>query len=438
MKIDRLFRPLALSMMSVCLALACTRPEAAAPATREALEHAHDHPGESDLDRPIEALFGDTCEHGLQTFECDECRYEVGVVKVDASLFEDGLIRTARAVERAVEAPIALTGEVRFDERLVAHLASRTDGVIRKVHVQIGDLVDAGQPLVEVDSLEQGDAQGEYLSARAARALADRTNARQQALRRDGISSERETLEASQALEAADIRVRSASERLLRLGLERADMLALGRSSHLGTAQGRLVLRAPMVGRVMDMHAVAGEAAKAGETLIMVGRTDPVRVFADLYENHLAQVQALLNDGPAPAVITVKAFSDRRFPGTLDLLGSVMDRDSRTVKARVTVPNPNGALRPGMFAEVHVGLPGGERAVVVPRTAVLHDEGRAFVFVPHLGDYWVRRPVDTGREWDGWVEITGGLEAGRQVATDGAFLLKSDVLRSKMGAGCAD
>lgn len=401
--------------------------------------HAEGEDGEtSDLDRPVEELFSATCEHKKKTFECDECRYEMGIVKVAAAIVDGGLLRTAEAATRAVDAPVVLTGEVRFDERRVAHLAPRTDGVIRAVHVQVGDRVKAGQALFEVDSIALGDAQGEYLEARAARELASRTLDRQKALRREGVASEREVLEAQNRFASADIRVRAASERLLRLGLEPDDLGSLGSASRLGSARGRLVVRAPIGGRVVDMHAVVGEAVKSGESVMVIGETDPVWVFADLYEDHLAAVQARVAAGPVSAMVSVKAYPGEDFPGTLDLVGAVMDEKTRTVKARVTVANPDGRLKPGMFAQVRLGLPGDEQVLAIPRAAVMQDEGRSFVFVPHHGDYWVRRPVRTGREWDGWVEVKGGIQAGQRIAANGAFLLKSDVLRSKMGAGCAD
>jgi cobalt-zinc-cadmium efflux system membrane fusion protein len=91
-----------------------------------------------------------------------------------------------------------------------------------------------------------------------------------------------------------------------------------------------------------------------------------------------------------------------------------------------------------MFATVHVLLPGDENALVLPRDAVLEDEGRSFVFLHHHDAFYVRRPVTTGRAWGDRVEITGGLTGDETIVAEGAFLLKSDVLRSKMGAGCAD
>ena len=90
-----------------------------------------------------------------------------------------------------------------------------------------------------------------------------------------------------------------------------------------------------------------------------------------------------------------------------------------------------------MFADVDVFLPGNQQVLSLPKSAVIEDEGRAFVFVRHDGDYYVRRPVVSGRESLGQVEIVSDFSIDEQVVADGAFLLKSDVLRSKMGAGCA-
>ena len=115
-----------------------------------------------------------------------------------------------------------------------------------------------------------------------------------------------------------------------------------------------------------------------------------------------------------------------------------MDESSRTVKVRVEVSNRAGHLLSGMFASVRLYLPGADEALAIPGSAVLEDEGRSFVFVHHAGDDYVRRPVAVGRTWGGWAEVKSGLTAGQVVVAEGAFLMKSDVLRSKMGAGCAD
>ena len=393
----------------------------------EGHEGGHDHGAEeaSDLDRPVDELVQLTCEHDVKTYECGECRYEVGFVRAPESLFEGGLISLAKAERRKVALPIALTGEVRFDERRIGHLSSQVEGIVKKVHVALGDSVTEGQPLIEVESVEVGEGQADYLEAKSMLKLARRNLKRVSELRAANISSEKELLEAKQEVEAAEIRAKGVQGRLKRLGTG-------------GAASGRVVLRAPMDGTVLVMHAVSGEVAKTNESLITVGDSSAVWVWADLYERDIGAVRSGQAEQKLAASISVKAWPDEVFPGTVDMVSPAMDESSRTVKVRIEAANPDGKLFAGMFAAVKLYLPGTDEALAAPRHAVLEDEGRSFVFVHHDGEYYVRRPVVPGRCWDGWVEIVDGLAPGQEVVAEGAFLMKSDVLRSKMGAGCAD
>jgi len=211
-------------------------------------------------------------------------------------------------------------------------------------------------------------------------------------------------------------------------------------SDRTGAAAGGVLrLRASVDGTVLFLHAVGGERVDPGEVIATIGDVAVVWVWADLYERDLAKVQlAAQAPTPLPAEVSVRAWPGQAFPGTVDFVSPSVDEGSRTVKLRVTVPNPDGRLLSGMFAGVRVFLPGDERTLAVPRDAVLEDEGRAFVFVHHHDDFYVRRPVTTGRAWGDRLEITAGLQGGETIVARGAFLLKSDVLRSKMGAGCAD
>ena len=399
--------------------------------------HGHGGGESSDLDRPLEELFAATCEHGKKTHECDECRYEVGVVRVPAKLVEGGLVRKASVSRRRVEAPVVLTGEVRFDERHVTHISPRIEGTVRKVHASLGERVRRGQPIVELDSVQLGEAESDYLAAQAALRLARSSFDRQEQLRKEQISSEKEYLSARQEHEAAQIHARSAQEKLARLGVSQGDLERLA-SAGRSAGDRALVVRAPADGIVLEMHAVPGELVRPDESIVTVGDVSSVWVWADLYEDQLGRVLEAQRTGRLRAEIGVKAFPDTSFPGNVDFVGPTMDERTRTVKVRVAAANPEARLRAGMFASVRIFLPGQEEALSVPRAAVLSDEGRSFVFVHHQGEYWVRRPVEPGRKWLDWVEVKGGLAGAETLAADGAFLLKSDVLRSKMGAGCAD
>jgi cobalt-zinc-cadmium efflux system membrane fusion protein len=417
---------------------ACQRAPApaAAPPHEEASGNGTTEVKTSDLDLPAEVLLARTCEHGMKAFECDECRYQVGVVRVPKALLDDGLVATAVVGRRKLEATLPLTGELRFDERRVTHVAPNSEARVRSVRVSLGQRVAKGEALVELESVALGEAQSHFKEARGALELTRRSAERIERLRAEKIASEKEWLQARQERDGAEIRARAAREKLLQLGLTAGEV-----EEHAAQEQrsrhGVLVLRAPAAGVVLEMHAVPGELVRPEQAILTVGDLSALWLWADLYEDQLARVAAAAR-GALRAGVTVRAYPGEVFPGTVDLVGPTMDEKTRTVKVRLAMQNPEGKLRAGMFAAVQLYLPGDALALAVPRGAVLSDEGRAFVFIHHHGDYFLRRPVSTGRSSPDWVEVTAGLSGGEAVVVNGAFLLKSDVLRSKMGAGCAD
>jgi cobalt-zinc-cadmium efflux system membrane fusion protein len=393
-----------------------------------------DHGEISDLDRPVAELFADSCEHEARTFQCDQCRSEVGVVKAPESLFKGGLLETAKPARKPIAVPLQLTGEVRFDERRVAHVSTLAEGIIKRVHVTLGDKVKQGQPLLEIESVAVGEAQAAYLEAKGMLSLAQRNHDRIAALRDEKIAAQKELFVAQRELDAARIRVDAALGKLRRLGMSAAGVRALTQKR----STGRLVLRAPAGGTVLALHAVAGEVARSETSLATVGDNSALWVWADLYERDVALVAREQARRPLAAEVEVKAFAGERFTGVVDFISPSMSKASRTVKLRIATPNPTGRLLAGMFANVSVFVPGNEQVLTVPEGAVLEDEGRTFVFLHHQDDYYVRRPVAVGRTFAGVVEVASGLQGEETIVAEGSFLLKSDVLRSKIGAGCAD
>ena len=180
-------------------------------------DHGHG-PKKSDLDLPVEELVGLTCEHKVKTYQCGECRYEVGFVKVAPALTEGGLIRTDRVERKKVAVPQVLTGEVKFDERRVGHVSSQVEGIIKKVYVTLGDPIKAGQLLAEIESVTVGEGQTALYETRGILELARKNYQWAEQLRQKNITSEKEFLEAKRELEAARIRSNGDWGRLRRLG----------------------------------------------------------------------------------------------------------------------------------------------------------------------------------------------------------------------------
>jgi membrane fusion protein, heavy metal efflux system len=381
------------------------------------------------------------CEHKVGILECDQCRYEVGAVQLGGALLKGpkgkgGLIRTAPAARGARRSKVRLTGEVRFDEKRVVHISPRVGGVARRVFVTTGDLVKAGAALVEMDSLSLGRLRSSYLQARARLALARKDHEREKRLYKEQISSAKEKLSTETALQQAKIALKAARDQLRLIGVSTP---ALGRLDGQPSGRGgRMTLRAPRAGRIVAKHVVPGERLTPDKEVLTVADLSEVWVWANVYERDLARLLAAKAAGRLGAEVKVAAFRDRSFVGTVDYIGATMEEATRTVKVRVVVPNKKGLLRPGMFAEVTVALKQAGQAIFAPSEAVVSDGASRFVFVKISPWRFLRRDVRTGGTFEGKVEIASGLKAGEEIVVHGAFMLKSDVLREKMGAGCAD
>jgi cobalt-zinc-cadmium efflux system membrane fusion protein len=247
------------------------------------------------------------------------------------------------------------------------------------------------------------------------------------------VASQVEVQEAEAKRIEAETDVAASRGRLLRLGLIKTEIASISAKNGAAALNGVVVVRASRAGTVIEGHAAPGEHAEAGKELLTISGLDKVWVIADLKETDLSAVSSSATGGEAKVDALGRSFSAK-----LDTIAGRMSEETRTAKARFSVDNPDGLLKPGMFISVRVLMPAAGETIAVPKVAVLADEGRTFVFIHKEGDYWVRRPVTLGARFDGMVEIVSGITAEQQIITDGSFLLKSDVLRSKMGAGCAD
>jgi len=375
------------------------------------------------------------CEHDLLILECDSCRYEVGAVQLSDALVKPGesqLIKTAKVKSASRSGRLSLTGEVAFDEKKVVHVSPLIGGVARRVFVTTGDKVIKGAPLFEMDSVELGRLRSTYLQARARATLARENFEREKKLHADQISSGKDRKQAETSYRQAEIALKAARDQLRLVGGS-----AGGGKLSAGVA-GRMTLRAPMAGVVVAKHVVPGERITPDKEILTVADLSAVWIWAHVYERDLARLLEARAGGSLKATVSLGAFADRTFSGEVDYVGATMEEATRTVKVRVVVDNKAALLRPGMFAKVAVELGDGGFALMVPTEAVVGDGAKKFVFVRVGKKRFLRRDVTAGATRAGKVEISAGLSEGEEIVVKGAFLLKSDVLREKMGAGCAD
>ena len=422
----------------------------APPHEEHASEHAHeghDHDGEAeecgDLELSITEVTEAMCEHTIPAYECAECRYEVGVVKIDPALMKGaaasttGLVGLTKAGMENKSIAVRVTAEIRLNENTVAHISPKIGGVIRSVHVDMGTPVKQGDMLLTLESTELSQAVSDYTKQRAMVDLYGETYSREKSLYDQKITSRQEMLEARAQLEQAKADLQAGTERLKVLGLTEKDMKEV-LTKDSSAQRGALSIRSPIDGTIIEKHAVVGEFVEPTTDIMFIANLDTVWVWSDIYERDLAHLLEKMKAGPVSVEVNQEAFPKRKFEGRVDYVGATMDEKTRTVKVRATIANENHLLRPGMFCDASVMSHAEEEVLTVPKSAVLSDGGVEFIYKHLKDDYYVRRSVKKGHVFDTSVEILEGVAPGETVVSDAAFLLKSDTLRSKMGAGCAD
>jgi cobalt-zinc-cadmium efflux system membrane fusion protein len=392
----------------------------------------HHHTGEDEgkIAKTLEQIASGKCEHNVLIYQCATCRYEVGVVRVPSSLWKntakknEGLLSTFKVTKREVIPGLKVTGKVQLNENTAVHISPRIPGIIDSVHVDLGMRVNKESILFKINSTELGKAFSDYERSSALTVLSKKNLEREKSLFERKITSEQDMIEAEMAFEQHRTELIAAEQALHVVGLSEEDITALKKGYSAGV--GRLSVNAPIAGTIIEKHAVVGELVEPGKDVMLLADLSNMWVWADIYEHDLSKLLQAEKDGPIPVKVYVRAFPGRPFRGKIDYIGATMTERTRTVKVRATIENPGFVLRQGMFCEINIGIGNGEEVLAVPRAALLSDEGNDFIFTHWKEDYYARRSVKRG------------LKDGETIIAEGAFLLKSDVLREKMGAGCAD
>jgi len=399
----------------------------------------HDH---GDLGSPLHVTSAQRdsteCEHGILARDCRECSPEVGVVHVPQELLhsDDGsppLIAMAPCRPSTFETLMETYGHVALDSSRASHISPRVRGVITTVHTVLGADVEQGTPLFDIHSVEAGSAAADYLKALALARLAQRELDRGKKLHKERVISEKELLRLDINAEHAAIERETTRRRLIIIGVSLEELETPKRSEQL--MQGFLTVRSPVKGRIIEKHAVIGEMVEPGKDVLLIANLSKVWVWAQVYDSDAAAIRQRMTDLPLDAFVTVDSTPDLRFHGMLDYISPIVDERTRTLKVRIVVANSRGSgLLPGMFCRAYLPI-SREIQLSIDDTAVLRDEDEHFVFVPDKDGQFVARPISIGPLQNGQRAITQGLEPGQLVITQGAFMLKSELFKSRMGAG---
>lgn len=309
-------------------------------------------------------------------------------VTVSPSVMQNLGMRLARVEVRDIAPTVRAVGRVEFDQRLISEVQTLTPGFVERLTVRAeGEPVGAGRVIAEVYSPELYGAQQEYAALLKVRGSTVTPGLRQ-----------------------------AARNRLRLLGLPEG---AIRRLEQGGAPQRTYPVATRTSGVVTRIGARPGAQVSPGESIVTIQGLAQVLVLAEVPESSLGNIRV-----GQPAEISFPAYPGDVRQGRVDYIFPSLNTQSRTAQVRITLPNPAGRLKAGMFANVTVQGTGG-MATVVPSEAVI-DTGRRQVVVVRRGGSFIPQEVRIGRDYDRWTEITQGLQRGEVVVASGQFLIDSE------------
>jgi membrane fusion protein, heavy metal efflux system len=343
-------------------------------------------------------------------------------LELSAQSREKNPVKIATAELARIAGDIQVVGTVAFHEDHYAVVGPLVAGRISKLAAGVGDQIHRGEILAEIESAEVGQARADLVAAKARYSAADANLHRESELADKRISSERERELAHAQWVTEQAGVRAATMRLRAIGLSASDIEGVDR----GELAGRVPIRAPIGGTVIERKVTLGQAVERATDAFKIADTSRVWVTLDLYEKDLFRVHV-----GQEVEIWTESRPGESFRGKVAFIVPEIDQATRTAKVRLEFANPKGMLEAGQLVTARIVADDRRETaevLAVPRSAVEQIEGKTVVFV-QTGEGFERRNVLTGTSGGARIEIRQGLVAGDRVAVEGAFLLKSELLR---------
>lgn len=332
-----------------------------------------------------------------------------GTVRIDPQMARSLGVTVATAELGPVRREIRTTGNVTFDETRLSTISPKIGGFVEGLHVNFtGQAVRRGQPLLEIYSPDLVAAQEELLAAvRLEHQLAQSAA--------PGVGERTGGL------------VEAARRRLLLWDISREQIRRL---EETGEVRRTMTLHAPFTGFVVEKDVQAGQSVQPGQALYRLADLSRVWVEADIYEQDLQYARV-----GETARVEIDALPGDPFTGQVSYIYPDVRPETRTGRVRIQLPNPEGRIKPGMFATVQLDAPAAERAVLVPRDAVMRTGTRDIVFVEQSPGVYETREVRVGSTTDGQVQILSGLLAGERIVDRANFILdaESRLMETMMG-----
>ncbi|WP_233591453.1 efflux RND transporter periplasmic adaptor subunit [Corallococcus sp. AB011P] len=330
-------------------------------------------------------------------------------------------LRTQRVQRDTLARTLEVVGQLDFNQNRRAQLSSRGEALVLETRVDVGDEVKAGQPLLMLASASVGEGQAQLSATKVRVEAAQAAVERERRLVARGISPK-------QAQESAEAELAAA------LGAAESARAALGAAGAAPSGTGgRYALTCPFAGTVVSRNATIGRSAASGEVLLEVADLSTLWAQLEVPEAEAGAVRA-----GQQVHLFIEGSRGPPLEATVSRVGNAVDPRTRTVRMRVELPNPDRALKAGVFLRARIQVSEAREMLLVPRAAVQRANGKSLVFIKTGAGLFEPAEVELGDTFSDSVEVVKGLQAGMEVVTTGAFLLKTEILKDSIGAGCCE
>ena len=319
--------------------------------------------------------------------------------------------------------------EVKYNENKLARITPLASGVIQRVLVDVGDQVKAGDILVEVNSAEIAEAKASFLSAIADVQVKEIANNREEKLVKERISAAREYQEAKASYDIAVLTKGTARQRLLNYGFTDDEIAQIKKARD---SSSFFAVRAPFHGTLVDRAAVVGEVVNPGNALFTLANLKSMWLELSIPEDRSSYAERGQN---------VEATFDSRagvVKGQLIWVASSIDERSRMLKARAVIPNDDGKIKSGMFGKAEIETEQATKTFRIPKDAIQRLDGKPYLFVKEDADLFALRRIVVRNVTGSEIDVLTGINETDQVVIQGSFIVMSEFLKSRLGAGCTD
>jgi len=311
-------------------------------------------------------------------------------VKLSPGKIQRTGVKSEPAQLHAIRTLVKAPGTIQLDERRLSVIAMRAESFVQKVaNVTTGTLVTEGQMLMQIYSPAVAAAAAEYLAT---------------------INSSVTSGHVAYG--------RGSRQRLMNLDVPEPAIAAMEKS---GTAPVTVQWSAPRNGIVLERNAVDGMRAQPGDVLFRVADLSVVWALVDVAERDLGSITA-----GQPVRVRARSFPGREFNGQISVIYPQVNRETRTTRIRIELPNTDFALLPDMYVDAEIAVGSGAPVLAVADNSVLDTGSRQAVFVDKGDGRFEPRIVKLGRRGDGYIEVREGVKEGEVIVTSANFLIDSE------------